>query len=215
MVHQNNKKFGFTVMEMSIAIMVFALVLAMGYKIFSGASVGFQRSTKSLTMQNEMRNGLNFIREEMQRASYKSTISINNNAIEYDYYFKLCKDSEIDGKTSNKVIAKWNICKPFKKDKPGVVYDCTLRVSNGEIVYSKIMSDGNDDEIQYQNKVVLTQIDKIKLSTEDIRSGTGAEIIGAMINMEISSVNNTKGQSDLKVSAQTGARIEVKVEKEL
>ena len=72
MVHQNNKKFGFTVMEMSIAIIVFALVMAMGYKIFSGASIGFQRSTKSLSMQNEMRNGLNFIREEMKRASYRS-----------------------------------------------------------------------------------------------------------------------------------------------
>ena len=216
MVHIKNKKYGFTVMEMSIAIIVFALVMGMCYKIFSGASIGFQRSTKSLTMQNEMRNGLNFIREEMQRASYKSTIQINGSVIEDgdDFCFKLCKDAEIDGK-ANKVLAKWKICKPFLTDDPstGVVFNCTLRIANGEIVYSKVIDKGNDSETTFQNKVVMKKIGKIKFSTEEYTSGTTNQ--GALINIETFAVDATKGQADLTISAQTGARVEVKVIKDI
>ena len=216
MVHTNNKKYGFTVMELSIAIIVFSLVMAMCYKIFSGASVGFQRSTKSLSMQNEMRNGLNFIREEMQRASYKSTIQINGSVIDDsdDYCFKLSKQAEIDGK-SNKVLAKWKICKPFMGNdlNSGVVFNCTLRISNGEIIYSKVIDQGSDSETVFQNRVVMKQIGKIKFSTEEYVSGTTNQ--GALINIETFAVNSTSGQSDLTVSAQTGAKVEVKVIKDI
>lgn len=216
MVHIKNKKYGFTVMEMSIAIIVFSLVMGMCYKIFSGASVGFQRSTKSLTMQNEMRNGLTFIREEMQRASYKSTIKINGNSIDDSdtYCFKLCKEAEIDGK-SNKVLAKWKVCKPFLADdaNAGVVFNCTLRIANGEIIYSKVIDEGNDSETLFQNKVVMKQIGKIKFSTEDYISGTTNK--GALINIETFAVDTTKGQADLTTSAQTGAKVEVKVIKDI
>ncbi|MBR4570285.1 MAG: prepilin-type N-terminal cleavage/methylation domain-containing protein [Candidatus Riflebacteria bacterium] len=214
MVHTNSKKYGFTVMELSIAIIVFSLVMGMAYKIFSGASVGFQRSTKSLSMQNEMRNGLNFIREEMQRASYKSNIEINGNSIEYGYYFKLCKETEIDGK-SNKELAQWYICKPYKNNKDGVVFKCTLRITNGEIVYSRIKIDGSDSENEFQNKVVMTQIGKIRFSTENITSVTSGQVTGALINIETFAVNTTSGQADLTVSAQTGAKVEVLVKQEI
>ena len=189
--------------------------MGVSYKIFSGASLGFQRSTKSLTMQNEMRNGLNFIREEMQRASYKSKIRINGNIIYDAYKFSLCKDSEINGNSSGKALAKWFICKPFTKDS-GVVFECTLKVVDNKILYTKVVNEGSDSsEPLFQNKVVISQIGKIRLSTEDITSGTGSEVIGALINIETFAVDSTKGQADLNVSAQTGAKVEVKVVKEL
>lgn len=216
MVHKN-KKYGFTVVEIAIACIVFALLMGGAYGVFSGASKGFQRSTKSLTMQNQMRNGLTFIREEMQRASYRSKIEINGNTIDEgdDYCFKLCKEKEIDGK-SNKVLAIWKICKPFIKDstgsESGVVFKCTLRISNGEIIYSKVIEDGKDSETLFQNKVVMTQVGKIKFSTDKIKSPTSStEEVGALINIETFAVNSTSGQADLTVSAQTGARVEVKV----
>lgn len=213
MVH-TNKKLGFTVIELSIAAIVLALLMGVAYKIFSGASLGFQRSTKSLTMQNEMRNGLNFIREEMQRASYRSDIKINGNIINEDKYFSLTKDSEIDGKT-NKRLAKWFICKPFIGTS-GVVFTCTLDIADNKIYYTKKVTDGSDaTELEFDNKIVMTQIGKIRLSTEDITSGTGSEVIGALINIETFAVDSTKGQADLNVSAQTGAKVEVKVVKEL
>lgn len=215
MVHTNNKKYGFTVMELSIAIIVFSLVMGMAYKIFSGASKGFQRSTKSLTMQNEMRNGLNFIREEMQRASYRSEIRINGNKIDESKYFSLCKDAEVDGK-SNKRLAKWYICKPLVGNPPksGVVFTCTLDISDNKIYYTKKATERNDPtEMEYDNKVVMTQIGKIKFSTEEFIAGTSNQ--GAMINIETFAVNTTSGQADLTVSAQTGARVEVKVVKEI
>ena len=211
MVHKN-KKFGFTLVELCIACMVFVLLMGAAYAVFSGVSKSFQRSTKSLTMQNEMRNGLNFIREEMQRASYKSEIKINGNTIHEDKYFSLTKDAEIDGKT-NKRLAKWCICQPFIGTS-GVVFTCTLDIADNKIYYTKKVTDGSDaTELEFDNKVVMTQIGKIKFSTEDFISGTTNN--GALINIETFAVNTTSGQTDLTVSAQTGARVEVKVVKDI
>ena len=134
MVHKNRKN-GFTVVEISIACIVFVLLMGGAYGVFSGVSKSFQRSTKSLSMQNEMRNGLNFIREEMQRASYKSVIKINGNSIDESKHFSLCKNAEIEG-NSNKRLAKWYICKPFVGTS-GVVFTCTLDIADNKIYYTK------------------------------------------------------------------------------
>ena len=211
MVHKN-KKYGFTVVEIAIACIVFVLLMGGAYGVFSGASKGFQRSTKSLTMQNEMRNGLTFIREEMQRASYKSVIKINGNSIDESKHFSLCKNAEIEG-NSNKRLAKWYICKPFVGTS-GVVFTCTLDIADNKIYYTKKVTEGSDaTEKEFDNKVVMTQIGKIKFSTEEFVAGSSNQ--GALINMETFAVNSTSGQADLTVSAQTGARIEVKVVKDI
>lgn len=215
MVHKNNKKLGFTVIEVIIASMVLALTMGAAYKIFSSTSMGFQRSTKVLAMQNEMRNGLTFIREEMQRASYRSEIKINGSEIKEDgYEFHLCNETDIDGST-NKILAKWTICKPFKKDNTGAVYECTLRISDRKILYTKTEKEtkGSSDpsETLYKDKVVMTQVGKIKFSTEEFTTGTSNK--GVQVNIETFAYNSTKGQPDLNVYAQTGAKIEVKLVK--
>ena len=215
MVHKNNKKLGFTVIEVIIASMVLALTMGAAYKIFSSTSMGFQRSTKVLAMQNEMRNGLTFIREEMQRASYRSEIKVNGSEIDEDgYEFHLCNETDIDGST-NKILAKWTICKPFKKDNTGAVYECTLRISDRKILYTKTEKEtkGSSDpsETLYNDKVVMTQVGKIKFSTEEFTTGTSNK--GVQVNIETFAFNSTKGQPDLNVYAQTGAKIEVKLVK--
>lgn len=207
MVHKNRKN-GFTIVEISIACIIFVLLMGGVYSVFSGVSKGFQRSTKSLGMQNEMRNGLNFIREEMQRASYRSDIKINGNIIDENKYFSLCKNNEVEGNT-NKRLAKWYICKPFVGTS-GVVFTCILDIADNKIYYTKKVTAGSDaSEIEFNNKVVMTQIGKIKFSTEEFVAGTSNQ--GALINIETFAVNSTSGQADLNVSAQTGARVEVKV----
>ena len=215
MVHCKNKKYGFTLIEISISIAIFALIMGMAYKVFSGASFGLQRSTKSLKMQNEMRNGLTFIREEMQRASYESHIAINGNTLDESRKFSLTKDAEIDGKT-NKKLAEWFICKPFIAAEPGtgVVFKCTLKLSDNKIYYTKTVDKGADaSEHLYNNKVVMTQVGTIKISTEEYTAGSSNK--GALIEIETFAVGSTKGQSDLTVSAQTGAKVEVEVVRNL
>lgn len=214
MVHKC-KKIGFTLVEICIGCIVFVLLMGSAYGIFSGVSKGFQRSTKSLAMQNEMRNGLNFIREEMQRASYRSEIRINGNKIDENKYFSLCKDAEVDGK-SNKRLARWYICKPIVGNPPtsGVVFTCTLDIADNKIYYTKKATERSDPtEAEFDNKVVMTQIGKIKFSTEEFVAGFSNQ--GALINIETFAVNTTSGQADLSISAQTGARVEVKVIKDI
>ncbi len=214
MVHKSNKKLGFTVIEVIIASMVLALTMGAAYKIFSGTSMGFQRSTKVLAMQNEMRNGLTFIREEMQRASYRSEIKVNGSEIEENgYEFHLCNETDIDGST-NKILAKWTICKPFKRDNSGAVYECTLRISDRKILYTKTEKEtkgSSEPETLYNDKVVMTQVGKIKFSTEEFTTGTSNQ--GVQVNIETFAYNSTKGQPDLNVYAQTGAKIEEKLVK--
>ena len=202
-------------MEVIIASMILAMTMGAAYKIFSSTSMGFQRSTKVLAMQNEMRNGLTFIREEMQRASYRSEIKVNGNKIEETgYEFHLCNETDVNGDT-NKILAKWAICKPFKKDNTGAVYECTLRISDRKILYTKIEKEtkGSSDpnETLYNDKVIMQQVGKIKFSTEEFTSGTSNQ--GVQVNIETYAYNSTSGQPDLSISAQTGARVEVKLVK--
>ena len=61
----------------------------------------------------------------------------------------------------------------------------------------------------------MTQIGKIRFSTENITSVTSGQVTGALINIETFAVNTTSGQADLTVSAQTGAKVEVLVKQEI
>lgn len=211
------KKHAFTVTEMSIAAILLVLVCGASYKIFFGVSRSFQRSTKSLAMQNEMRNGLNFIREEMQRASYRSEIRINGTGIKEDgYEFRISKESDINTSDSGeKKIANWFICKPFNKStKTGYVFEATLSSKSGNIVYNRIYKEKGSSETEEPivNKVLMKGIGKISLLVEAYDSGAED---GCMLNIATYGYDNVANQPDLHTSAQTGAKIEVKMKKEL
>ncbi len=205
MVHKNRKT-GFTIVEISIASAVLVMVLVAAYSVFSGASTSFTRSTKSLSIQNELRNALNFIREEMQRASYHSKIKVNGNTIDRGEFFQLFYCPNETKGNANKDIMAWTICKP-KSDGESDPYPCRLSLHNGELRYLK--PSANTDEISYDNKVILRNVDKIKITKED--KDPSNPIIGALINIEVWVTDTSDSSKEkLTVSAQTGARVDVK-----
>lgn len=209
-----NKR-AFTIVEVSVAAILFVVVCGAVYKIFSGVSTGFQRSTKSLNMQNEMRNGLTYMREEMQRASYRSEVKINGTGVKEDgFEFKISKEPTIDPMAaSGKTIAKWYICKPFNKStNTGCVFEATLSCKEGEIIYNRVYKPGEEkgsaeNEGEVKDKVLMKGIGKLNIDLE--------ENAGTMVNVEVFGYDKTHSQPDLNTTAQTGAKVEVKVKKEL
>ena len=206
MVHKNRKT-GFTIVEISIASAVLVMVLFAAYSVFSGASTSFTRSTKSLSIQNELRNALNFIREEMQRASYHSVIKVNGAEVDRGEQYQLFFSSgEIDGSLSNKELVNWTICKP-KSNGSCAIYRCNLVINKGDLVYTK-QGSGASDEMTFLNKVVLRNVDKIKITKEDKHPTN--KIIGALVNIEVFVADKSNSsQEKIIVSAQTGARVDV------
>ena len=206
-----NKR-AFTIVEVSIAAILFVVVCGAAYKIFSGVSTGFQRSTKSLNMQNEMRNGLTYMREEMQRASYRSEVKINGTGVKEDgYEFNISKNSPINPMASSgNVIARWYICKPFNKSaNTGCVLKAELSCKEGEIIYNRTYEEKASEEKEGEviNKVLMKGIGKLNIDKE--------ENAGTMVNVEVFGYDKTHSQPDLNTTAQTGAKLEVKVKKEL
>lgn len=210
------KRQAFTVMEVTIAAILFAVVCCAAYKVFFGVSKTFQRSTKSLVMQNEMRNGLNFLREEMQRASYRSEIRLNGTGIkEVGYEFKLSKETElITSDSGEKKIAVWYICKPFNRtNNTGYVFESSLISKDGNIIYSRVEKEkaSSETEEPITNKVLMKGIGKVNLLVEEYESAGE----GSMINIEVYGYDKVKNQPELSTSAQTGAKVDIKIKKEL
>lgn len=207
-----NRRNGFTVVEISIAAILLSMVFYAGYRVFFGVSVGFQKSTRALAMQNEMRNGLNYIREEMQRASYHSEVKLNRNVITRENYkFLLCKEEEPNPQSSQ-VLAQWKICKPFNnRDGSGVVYKCILRCAEGKIYFTKVIDEGSESPAEtITDRLVMKNIVKIKLTTEDFDVDRA---VGSMINIEMFASDDKNATKETSVSSQTGAKVEVDVER--
>lgn len=211
------KKLGFTLVEILIAAAILSLLLGIGYRVFVGFSRSFQKGNWSLTNQNKLRNALTFIREEMQKATSMTVVSMSGTEItEANYELKLTTADELDG---NGVIANWAICLPYVSgdpDSPGATFRCNLKLENGGLLYSKTRENGSDPlnkEKTYANYCIIDDVGKIKIALEPFDPDNTTA--GSLVILDIR-VNHPdqNAQPNAHVTAQTGAKIEVKVVRE-
>lgn len=208
-----SEKRGFTVVEILIASAVLSLLLSFGYRVFFGVSATFQKGNWALAAQNKLRNGLAFVREEMQKASYRSAVRINGNALTMDgYRFSLTAADEI---TANATIAKWFICIPFRAGTSGAVYECELRLDAGRMLYNKQANEGSDpNERTYSNYLVVDNVASIALGLEEF--DPDKPLAGKLVTFEVCVEHSDKVRHPgARVLAQTGAKVEVEVLRDL
>lgn len=212
---RTSKKSGFTLVEILIAAAVLSLVLVIGYKVFVGFSRSFQKGNWSLSTQNKLRNALTFIREEMQKATALTTVSLGGTDItEAGFEFNLTSAEELTGSGD---IADWYICLPYVSDpaanSPGAKFKCTLKLENGSIVYTKVLEDGSDPENKeqtYSNKTVISDVASIKIRLENFDPDNISA--GSLVTLEVRVEHPDKANYEFAhVIAETGAKIEVKV----
>lgn len=95
---KNVRRRGITLVEVLVASAVLSLFITVGYRVFFGVSASFQKGNWALGAQNKLRNALNFVREEMQKASYLSRVQINGTIVTKDNYeFRLTAQDSIAG----------------------------------------------------------------------------------------------------------------------
>jgi len=212
---------GITLVEVLIASAVLSLFITFGYRVFFGVSASFQKGNWALGAQNKLRNALNFVREEMQKASYLSRIQINGTIVTKDNYeFRLTAQDSIAG-AADATIARWFISLPFRQvggTDSGAVYECELKFNSGRLLYSKQLlpmpNTGAVTEKTFSNHVVIDNIASISIALELF--DPDRPLSGNLIIMSIQLEHPQKDRHpDAKIIAQTGAKIEIEVKQNL
>ena len=211
---RHNKKTGFTLVEILISSAVLAILTFVGYKIFIAMSYSFKKGSWSLSAQNKLRNGLGFIREEMQKATYRTNVGPGGSEIiDAGHKMHLNSNEEI---TAAATLAKWHICIPFisgDPDSPGAIYECELNYTDGDIVFKKSLITGSDPankERALSNFTVIRDVSKIEITDKEFDPDN--EQLGSLITFNVTvSHPDEKNFKNTKVHGQTGAKVEVEV----
>lgn len=203
---------GITLVEVLVASAVLSMLVSFGYKVFFAVSASFQKGNWALATQSKLRNGLNFVREEMQKASYHSRVQVNGTVVtKDDYEFSLSAADEIVG---NGNIAKWFIGFPFKSsDGTGAVFECELKLVGGSLLYSKQILDGGEpSERTFNNHIVIENVSKITLALEPVDPDEPLSGNMVVLDVEIEHADKVR-HPEAKVMAQTGAKVQVEVKR--
>lgn len=202
----------FTLIEILIASSILSMFMFTSYKLYFGVSKSFQKGSWSLNAQNKVRNALTFIREEMQKASFKTQVTMTGVVgDETANPFELNSASEL----TSGIIAKWYICIPFVSHDAGsgAVYQCELKLNGGKLIYSKGLIEGSDPESHENavtNKVILKNVSKIKLASEVF--DPDKTVSGNVVEMEIEVRHPDAARfGNTHVVAKTGAKVEMAV----
>jgi len=209
---------GVTLVEIMVAAGVLALLLLIGFKVFSGFSNSFQKGSWALNTQNKLRNALTFVREEMQKATAMTVVSLSGTTVtEANYEFLLNSNDTLTG---NATIAKWAICMPYvasDPDSPGATFRCELSLTDGDLIYKKTLEDGSDPknkEKLYSGYKVIDNVAEIKLALEAFDPDNNTA--GSLVSLNVKVVHpDSNAHPDAHVTAQTGAKVEVTVKREL
>jgi len=207
--NRSRKSSGVTITEVLIGSAILSLFLLFGYRVFFGVSAGFSRGNWALSTQNSLRNALNFVREEMQKASHRTEITVSTVDVT-NRPFQL-NEGTFD---SNTQLAEWSIGIPFRTTAavdPGAVYQCRLFLENGAIRYTKTLAEGSPGvERLYNNHLVLDNVALIELEAvpfDPDNIATGSLII---MRIEVEHPDRVR-YPGLRAEAETGARVEVEV----
>lgn len=215
---RRTKPAGFTLVEILVAATVLSVLLLIGYRVFVGFSKSFQKGNWSLSTQNKLRNALTFIREEMQKATPLTTVSMSGTDItEAGFEFFLTSSDELTG---NANIAEWHICLPYvagDTTSPGAKFKCELKLDGGKIVYTKTLEDGSDPqnkERTFSNHTVIEDVASIKVALTAFDPDNISA--GSLVSLDVRVEHPDKHAYEFAhVIAESGAKVEVTVNRTL
>ena len=214
------RKNAFTLIEILVASVVLATFMTVSYKLYSGVSLSFQKGSWSLNAQNKLRNALTFIREEMQKASFPTKITMSG-VLGTDAGFELkYKDGTTKPTATAVTLATWHICLPvvtYDKTSDGADYQCELKLKGGNLVYSKKLTPGGGTDSKhiehgYSNYVFLRNVSKVEMSSKpfDIDKISPGKVVVIKITVRHPDHINFPYTH---VVSETGAKVELTVKK--
>ncbi len=178
---------GFTLIEVLIGACVLVLLLSGVYKIFQGSIRIYMAGMWNTKAQNELRNTLTYLRDEIARASGFSTVSEVGLKTDPDPKFKLYFKKGISTKDYNGTLLKFYQCRtainlPSKTD-PGAKVYCEISKKGSKLVMKKEKTpdSGDTKERVFPEKVLLEDISEIRI--EKTVAASGEQMARAMITI--------------------------------
>jgi prepilin-type N-terminal cleavage/methylation domain-containing protein len=204
-------KRGFTLIEIMVAAVVCTIFFTGVYRIYRAVTSSMKRSQWSLKAQQHAQNGLNFLREEMQRASYKSMVKINETKIEAaGYEFYLANSFPI---TTDQELAHWSICVPIPNSDSAILRS-SLKLQGGQILYSRTGDTKAPQEKPFVDKPLISDVATVSVTLEEF--DPAMEVPGTLIKMQVAIRHPDRVNFPYTyVEAQTGAKVEVEVKQGL
>ncbi|MBF0545086.1 MAG: prepilin-type N-terminal cleavage/methylation domain-containing protein [Candidatus Riflebacteria bacterium] len=198
------QNFGFTMVELVVAALVLSVFLTGGYMVYRSVLGTVKQTSWSLSAQQKARNGLDFARREMERASYFSRCTPSSiNTIDLNYEFNLWPGAYKN--PVDQMVASWAVCSPLSGGSTGFVMRCGLRYYAGRLMYYKTREQGPDlSENEVSGKILMDNVASLTVSKSQFGTGTGSQII---MEVELRDPEHI----ETKVHERIGAAIPVKL----
>ncbi len=207
-VRPDSKPEGHTLVEVLIAAGVLVLFTTGVFMIYRGVTSSVRQTSWGLSAQQAARSGLAFLREEMQRASYRSECTVNRVKTDENGYFFHIASGSVSAGPGTSALGRWAICAPFTANGAGFVFRSRLTLESGTVVYSRIREEPASlppgGETSIPEKVLFRDVVSMWFSTSASGVASGSLV---QIQLELADPKNPSS----RIIEKTAANVDVGV----
>lgn len=200
-------RWGMTLVEILVGSMILTIFLGGLYKIFRASSKTVKAGMWVNGAQNQMRNALTYVRDELGRASQFTTVTADGPSAP-DPAFKLqYKNGTVSPNYDGNLLIFWQ-CRTavtFGTPDPGGSVKCTLRKSGRKLLYSKTDKNGTIDEPLFADKVLCNDIVGASIKAEG--ASNVDQMAKTMITLTLTAADPERNER--QVVEETKAKVDV------
>ncbi|MBI3890077.1 MAG: hypothetical protein HY303_00950 [Candidatus Wallbacteria bacterium] len=162
-----------TLVEGVVAVLVLSLVVIIAWRVFTTAAKSAELSAWHTKCQQQLRNGLKLLRDDLAHASYPSIVGPTAVQItKAGRGFKFHKGKvDCAGGAADTPLLDFYICKPKRQGfdavtdakNPGLEIHATLATKGNTVVYKKVGATGPDAPVLNCDRVLFDEVDYIAL----------------------------------------------------
>lgn len=201
---------GFTITEALITAAILSIVFVIVWQLYRAAALSAEKTAWHTKCQQQLRNGLRLLRDDLARASYPSvvgptSVTVTKAGRGFRYHKGKVELTEGSGETP---LMDFYICKPRRAgfggsdDDPGEVIHATLTARGNTVVYKK---DGAADPVRNLDQPLFEEVEWLELDGPDSAPSERSTII----QVKARTIHKIWRQSG--VLEQTQPKIEVEV----
>ena len=211
---------GFTILETLVATGILVALFGGVFLLFRGVARTNKQASWSLSAQQDARNGLNFLRDELQRASYKSAVSAQSVVSSTDdpaYWLHIVRTdfNRPVHVNADKTVMRWRMAKPNisipgEPPEAGWVTEGELALKDRMLKYTTKAIEGAPPDRIFTDRVLVRDIASLTLEVaafdqQGVRTGNLIKMWLELRHPEFTQFPNAW------VKTETSARVEVQV----
>lgn len=200
---------GYTIMEVLIASALMSALLIGAWRIYVASARGAERAAWYTRSEVELRNALRMLREDLARASYASTLHINQPAeIDRTTLARYLPGRLEAGEDVDETLLTWYVCRPDRNElgdpgpDPAERMVCTLSLKGNVLHYTRTGSFGGSRDLERE---LVHQVEWVEVS----RNATGDPDVNTC-TLKVKTVHPTHSRTGVEMDV--SAKVEVVIE---